>query len=136
MKKDIEFRAVDDVLIAIMPQVARPDDQLWEVILINLKPTPISNVLISSRGFGEVDGKNLETSALRHFLETVPAMSYQKVEHIQEEVFKLNNQYWLSFSHNGHLYDRKFLFPSDSIHPDFFETVPLINRLGIMLGES
>lgn len=136
MKKDIEFRAVDDVLVAILPQLTRPDDQLWEVYLINLKATGIQNVLINSKGFGEVDGEVKETSALRHFLDEVPAMSYKKVENIQEEVFSLNNQYWVSFSYEGHLYDRKFLFPSHSIHPDNFKSIPLINRQGIAIDES
>lgn len=136
MKKDIEFRSVDDVIIAILPQPTQPDGQLWEVFLINLKPSPISNVLISSKGFGEVDGKALQTSALRHFFETIPAVSYQKIENIHQDVFNLNNQYWISFKHEDHMYDRKFLFPSASIHEDNFTSIPLINRMGITLDES
>ncbi|MEO1448858.1 MAG: hypothetical protein AAFV07_04980 [Bacteroidota bacterium] len=135
MKKDIEFRSVDDVLIAILPQITQPEGQLWEVYLINLKATPISSVLVSSKGFGEVNGEDLQTSALRHFFASVPALSYQKIENIHEDVFNLNNQYWLSFSHENHLYDRKFLFPSESIHPDNFDSIPLINRQGITLDE-
>ncbi len=61
MKKDIPIRKVENIAIAIVPK----DEDLWDVFLINLKEAPIRNVLVNSKGYGEVDNKKVETTCLR-----------------------------------------------------------------------
>ncbi|MEM7658966.1 MAG: hypothetical protein AAF399_22780 [Bacteroidota bacterium] len=134
MKKDIPVKKVEDVFVAIAPKLTDPEGELWEVFVINLKPDPIKNVLIASKGYGELDGEEVKTSVLRHFFDQVEGSSYQQVEQIQTKVFGLNNEYWLSFSFDNFLYDRKFTFVSDSIQKDHFTTVPILNRPGVMIA--
>jgi hypothetical protein len=91
MKGDIEYPEVRDVSVA-----AVLDDTDWSVYLINQKDVPLEGVLVSSRGYGKIEEDEVETSVLRHFLETVNAKSFVKIEPIMEDVFCLNNEYWLS----------------------------------------
>jgi hypothetical protein len=134
MIKDIPIRKVEDVLVAIMPQVHDPEAITWEVYLINLKPEPIGNVLVCSRGYGELNDQPVNTSVLRHFFATVPSLSYQKVEQIQTKVFALNNEYMVTFTHDDFLFDKKYTFMSGSIDEQNFTQVPLINRQGVVIG--
>ena len=137
MKKDIPIRKVEDVLIAIMPPTEEaPPDALWEVFILNLKDEPIRNVLISSKGYGEVEGETVKTSILRHFFEEIGPRTGQRVEHIQPRVFSLNNEYWVSFSYDDFLFDQKYTFVSGSIDESYFTLVPLLNRRGVMIGSA
>jgi hypothetical protein len=106
--KDINQPKVEDIAIAAVPH---PNDLTgadeWYIYLVNLKPDAIKNVLISSRGYGTVKNEEIKTSELRHHIEELPAKSFARVEPIMDELFKLNNQYWVSFYLNGMLYDKK-----------------------------
>lgn len=110
MKKDIEIPQVKNVTIAIV----RDADE-WKVYLINNNDVPIENTLVSSTGYGEKDGEQQKTSTLRHFLETVPAKSWAVVEQINEDVFHLSNEYWVSYYIGKQIFDKKFVFVPDSI---------------------
>ncbi len=133
MKADIPIRRVEDIAIAILPPLIQPDASLWEVYLINLKGDAIQNVLISSRGYGLKDGKDIETSVLRHFIEQMNPLSYQMIEQIQTSLFDLHHEYWVSFSYEDFLYDKKYTFEKGSISTDSFHYVPFLNREGVML---
>lgn len=133
MLKDIPVKEVKDVAIAILPQLIDSEAPTWEVYLINLKNKPITNVLISSKGYGELDGEETRTSTLRHFFDQVEPFSYRKVEHIQTKVFPLHNEFLLSFTHDNHLFDKKYTFVGGSIREDNFTDVPLLNRRGVMI---
>ncbi len=133
MKADIPIRKVEDIAVAIMPPLIQPDSILWEVYLINLKGEAIENVLVSSRGYGEQDGEEINTSVLRHFIERMAPLSYHKIEQIQIELFSLNNEYWVSFSYDDFLFDKKFTFEQGAISTDNFTHIPFLNREGVML---
>jgi hypothetical protein len=134
MIKDIPIREVEDVAMAILPQLIDAEALTWEVYLINLKDEPIANVLVSSKGYGSLKGESVRTSTLRHFFERIAPLSYQKVEHIQTKVFPLNNEYFVSFTHDNFLFDKKYTFLSGSIDEENFTSIPLLNRQGVMIG--
>jgi hypothetical protein len=129
MKGDIEYPEVRDVSVA-----AVLDDTDWNVYLINHKDVPLEGVLVSSRGYGKIGEDEVETSVLRHFLETVNAKSFVKIEPILEDVFCLNNEYWLSFYINGVIYDKKYIFLPETINSSFFTTVPIIGKKGVLIS--
>ena len=133
MKADIPIRKVEDIAVAIMPPLLEPDSTLWEVYLINLKGDAIENVLVSSRGYGTKEGEEINTSVLRHFIERMAPLSYHKIEQIQTELFVLNNEYWVSFSYDDFLFDKKYTFEQGSISIDNFTRIPFLNRDGVML---
>ncbi|MEO1806001.1 MAG: hypothetical protein AAFU33_14370 [Bacteroidota bacterium] len=137
MIKDILIKKVQDVVLAVLPQIQDPESTIWEVYLINLQQDALVNVLVSSRGFRIEDGQETKTSVLRHYFEEIGPVSYQMIEHIQAEVFSLHNEYWVTFNQkepDDYLFDKKFTFVAESIHEDNFTDIPLIGRKGVMIG--
>ena len=137
MLKDIPELKVEDIALAIVPDVPvgeMPDEfTVWDVFLINLKKQKIHSVLVSSKGYGEVQGKEVKTSELRHFIDELDPMSAAIVEPIDREVFGLNNEYWVSFYVDKVIYDKKYLFLPESILEDNFSLIPVLNKTGVMI---
>jgi hypothetical protein len=132
MKQDIQRPEVENVAMAVVKETDG-DEPAWGVYLINEKDIPLSTVLVSSRGYGEVDGQEVKTSQLRHFLEDVEATSFKKVEVMMPEVFGLTNQYLLSFYIDRVIFDKKYIFLAESIIDDNLVNIPLINRPGVLI---
>lgn len=133
MKKDIEYPKVTDVAIAVVKDETDGEEG-WSVYLLNLKDIEITGVLVSSKGYGKVDGEDVKTSVLRHFIDTVPAKSVAKVEPIMENVFHLNNEYWVSFYVGGLIHDKKFIFLPGTIDEAYFSNVPVLNKRGVIIA--
>jgi len=131
MIKDIVFPEVEDVAVAVVQEVEGLDE--YATYLINLKFSDITNVLIVSNGYGQVEDKQVKTSTLRHFVDEVKQHSFVKIEPIQKEVFGLSNEYWVSFSLNNQLFDKKFIFLPETIIESNFTMVPLINKKGVLI---
>jgi len=133
MKADLPENTVEDIAIAVVLMGETPEIKNWTVYLINLKDEPITNVLISSKGYGEKDGKQVKTSVLRHFIGDMDAHSFAGVEAIDPEVFGLTNEYWLSYYIGKTIYDKKFIFLPESIIDSNLIKIPLVNKPGVMI---
>lgn len=133
MKKDLPENIVEDVAMAVVLMNETPEVKHWTVYLVNLKNEPITNVLISAKGYGEKDGRVVKTSELRHFLGDIGPNSFAGVEAIDTEVFGLTNEYWLSYYINGTIYDKKFIFLPESIVDENLIKIPLVNKPGVMI---
>lgn len=128
MKKDIVELESKGVDIVVSPRPNDANGSLWEVFVTNQNSFPITNVLISSKGYGTIDGREKITATLRHFIEEVPAESYALVEPIQTDVFSINNEYWVSYNHNGHMLEKKFIFQPNTISSSVLKPVKVLNR--------
>ena len=136
MRKDIEIPIVENVSVAIIKEWnEEKTDEIFNVYLINQKKNEIQNVMVSSKGYGEnkTTGEKVNTSVLRHFIGNVEAMSFTKIEPIIEEVFGLNNEYWVSFSEGGKVYDKKYIFLAESILDENMVQVPIIDKTGVVI---
>jgi hypothetical protein len=132
MKKDLDVQEVHDIAMSVI--LEEEDGQnVWNVFLINLHIVPIKNVIVTSRGYGELDGKRRETSTLRHFYEEIPDLEFTRVEPIMENTFGLTNEYWVSFYIDGKVYDKKYVFLPESITEQNFTMIPLLNVPGVMI---
>lgn len=134
MRKDIEQPRLEGVAMAIVQQPDEEGGTGWYVFVINNTDRPLADLLISSRGYGVIDGEPRRTSEMRHHLENLGPSSWARIERIMEDVFPLNNQYWLSFYLDGRIYDRKYIFLPESIQEENFTTIPLMNERGVMIG--
>ena len=135
MLKDIHRTAVDNIAVAIVPKIAEDgsEEKLWEVYLLNLKEETIDNVIVASKGYGTYKGDIVKTSVLRHYLGTIEGQTAMLIEPIQEEVFGLNNEYWVSFYLNQEILDKKYVFLPESINEDYFTYIPILERKGVMI---
>lgn len=136
MKQDIPFDPVEGVSIAVIPddQALTPEGQsIWQVYLLNHNAFPLQNVIVNANGYGEQeDGEKVRTSTLRYLFAEVPPRTAVPVEPIDSALFHLNNQYWVSYYRGPQIFDKKFIFVPDSIVPDNFTHISLLDRVGVL----
>lgn len=133
MLRDIPNSEMPNIAVAVIQETNENRELEWNVYFINYSPLELTGVLVSSKGWGEIDGEQKETSVLRHFLDKVEPLSYVKIEPIQEDVFVLFNQYWVSAYNHSEMIEYKFIFAPNSIDLDKAEQVSLINKKGIVI---
>ena len=130
MKADLNIPEVTGVEIAVV-QVGE-DKDLWDVILINRTDQLLENVIITSKGYGEVNGLEQKTSVLRHLIEKLPPESYAKIEPIKSDVFHLTNEYWVSYYMGQLLHDKKYIFAPESIGEQNISDIPEFEMRGVL----
>jgi hypothetical protein len=118
MKKDIKIPEVNNVTLAVVREKMILETYEWKVYLINRNNFAIDNVIVACTGYGERNGEPQKTSTLRHYLETVGPQSTVLVEPIQENLFHLNNEYWVSYYVGLQIYDKRFVFVPDTIREE------------------
>lgn len=133
MKKDIAPPTVENIAVAVVKETNELNEEEWNVYLLNLKKEKIEGVLVSSHGYGNVNGEDVKTSTLRHFLDVVESKSFVKFEPIMETLFGLNNEYWVSFFIDNVMYDKKYIFLQETIKEENFILIPYINKKGVMI---
>lgn len=132
MKKDIKPPQVKNVTVAIAKKVNESEVEEWSVYLLNQNDFEIENTLVASTGYGETAGEIQKTSTLRHFLQTVEPKSAKLIEPISEEIFHLNNEYWVSYYIEDKIYDKKFIFLPDSIKDENLTYIKELDTKGIL----
>lgn len=129
MKKDIIFHPVQGVQVAVVRKINEHNAAEWNVVVINRNHEPITNVFVTSKGYGNSESgikSDQKTSTLRHFFPKVEPGTHQVVEAIMPDVFHLNNEFWISYFLGNQIYDKKFIFVPDSIVEDnIIEIAPL-----------
>ncbi|MDB4088853.1 hypothetical protein N9544_04425 [Flavobacteriales bacterium] len=133
MKKDISQPVVKDVYIAVIAKEHETGEYEWNAYIINNKNEKLEGVLISTRGYGELKGEQKKTATFRHSLDEIEPKSFKKIETIPEELFALSNEFWVSFYINKKMYDKKYIFLTESISIFNAINVPLINEIGVMI---
>ena len=133
MKKDIPFLPVEGIQVAIVRTINALNAEEWHVTLINRKDEPITQVFVTSKGYGSLEANaDQKTSMLRHFFQEVPAGGHVIVEPIMPELFHLNNEYWVSYFIENQVYDKKFIFVPDSIVPDHLTEIQPLGLMGVL----
>lgn len=132
MKKDIEFPEVKGVKIAIARRKNACQEYEWFAYLLNTQETDLRNVIITCRGYGEIDGEARATSTLRYFFEFVPALGVYLIEPISPEVFVLSSEYWVSYYIGDKIFDKKFVFTPELINRADYTYIKQIDLEGIL----
>lgn len=129
MKKDIEIPIAEEVYVAAVNEWDEKHlSKTWYVYLINNRESAIEGTILVSKGYGEA----LKTTTMRHGLGDLEAKSFRKVELIQEEVFKLKNEFFLTFFADNKLYEKKFLFNEYQISESNEVAVPVLGIAGVL----
>lgn len=132
MKKDIKKPVVKNVTVAVAKKTNELNAVEWSVYLINQNNFKIESTLVASTGYGETTGEIQKTSTLRHYLETVEPNSAVLIEPIAEDIFHLNNEYWVSYYVDGTIFDKKFIFLPDSIKDENLTYIKELDTKGIL----
>ena len=80
MRKDIHAPKVEGVAMAVVRETDPEGEPAWYVYLINQREEELENVLVSSRGYGELGGEARKTSEMRHFLDKLGPKSWARIE--------------------------------------------------------
>lgn len=129
MKKDIEIPIAKDVYVAIAHEWnAEFLAKEWNAYLINDRDSKIDMVLIVSKGY---DGDR-KTSTMRHGIGVVDKKSFEKIEMLQEAVFALTNEFFVTYYADDKLFERRFLFEKNSIGTAHLTHIPILDREGIL----
>lgn len=135
MREELKGPKVEEIGVSAVQEIGENGAKIYNVYVINFSDTEIEGVLVSSRGYGvnPTTQEQIKTSHLRHQLDNIPAQSYKKVEPIIEELFGLNNEYWVSFWKDGKLMDKKFIFLAETIIESNLVEVPVIEKRGVLI---
>ncbi|HEY9004784.1 hypothetical protein [Ohtaekwangia sp.] len=132
MMKDIEQPEVKNVTLAVARKRSAGEQDEWKVYLINNNDFPIENTLVASKGYGEKDGQQQQTSILRHYLDTISENSAVLIEPIDPSVFHLNNEYWVSYYIGRQIFDKRFVFVPDAICEDNITFIKELDMEGVL----
>lgn len=134
MKKDITVPEVKNVHVAVVKQTNKQGEQEWNAYIINNQNQMIEGVMITSKGY-EVEGnqKITRTSVLRHVIGNVPAKTAAKIELVNEQVFAINNEYWVTFFENNQLMEKKYTFMAHVICDELLEDLPVMSDKGVLI---
>lgn len=127
MKKDIDFTPVKNVNV-----VVAKTDEGCKVFILNRSDQKLENVMITSRGYGAIKNEEQKTSVLRHMVPYLDSGMHALIEPIDESVFHLNNEYWVSYFVDRQVYDKKFIFVPDSIIEDNLIFIEELEMQGIL----
>lgn len=133
MKKDINPPKVEDIAVAVVEEENNLKQKEWNAYLINMKNTTIEGVLVSSKGYGQLDGEMKKTAMLRHFLDEMKPRTYKKIEGLTQDLFAISNEFWVSFYLDKKMFDKKYIFLAESIKEDNFINVPIIEKRGVLI---
>lgn len=129
MKKDIEIPIVKEVYVAIVHEWNEEFlSKDWNAYILNDRKTPIEMVIVVSKGF---DGEK-KTSTMRHILGAVPKKSFKKIEVVQEDVLKLNNEFFVTYFADNKLYEKRFLFEKGMVCTANLVPTPLVKMEGVL----
>jgi len=132
MKEDIIVPKVEGIGIAIVKELDE-GEEVHNAYFINFNNFPVENVLISSKGYGMKDDKQIKTSTFRHYFKQVDAESFQLIEHITEEVFGINNEFFVTYYIGKLIYDKKYVFLPGTISQENFIDIKLLNKQGVLI---
>jgi hypothetical protein len=132
MKKDIPFLPVQGISIAVTREKNELNEYSWNVYLLNKNDFELTNILVSSKGYGTKDGEPQQTSILRHHFAELGPGEHLLIEPIDPGIFHLNNEYWVSYFVNNQIFDKKFIFLTESIIENNLLFIPELNLEGIL----
>jgi hypothetical protein len=131
MKKDIDFHPVTGVKLAVAKEIVNGIEE-WGVYIINLNLIELNTVMITSKGYGKINGEEKKTSVLRHMIQELGAESIAKIEPIDPDLFVLSNEYWVSYFILDQIFDKKFIFKAHTIIPTNLKYIPELDMVGFL----
>jgi len=131
LKEDITFPEVTGVMMAIARKPVNEQFQ-WHAHIINTNDYELNNLLIVSKGYSASDNPKQNTSILRHSVELLKSKCCAVIEPLDPAVFKLFNEFWISYYYNKQMFDKKFIFPPGSIDENHLVNIEAIDLKGIL----
>ena len=129
MRKDIAIPKVAQVYIAAVQEEHLEYKTMdWNAYIINDSDDDLEMVLVVSKGYS----KAKITPPMRHTIKLLPSRSYAKIEYLQDKVLELNNEFKISYFIGNNMYDKTYVFKSNTINSRARQNIPLMNLQGVL----
>lgn len=133
MKADIEIPKVENVhIVAIQEWSDDFQENCWYAYLLNATNETLEMAMVVSRAYGLIDGEQRNTMSLRHAFAKVEPQSAVRIEFLENNLLQLNNEFMLSYFIGNKMYDKKFIFKTNSINEKGQSDLPVISKRGVM----
>ncbi|WP_338410673.1 hypothetical protein [uncultured Flavobacterium sp.] len=133
MTKDIIIPKVENVhIVAIQEWSEDFGENCWYAYLLNATNETLEMAMIVSRAYGLINGENRNTMQLRHVFATLEPKTAIKIEFLENSVLQLNNEFSLSYFIGNKMFDKKFIFKTNSININLITDLPAINMRGVL----
>lgn len=134
MREELKGPKVENVAVAVVLNEVEGEKE-FGVYLLNLRDDIMEGIIISSTGYGEnaQTGEKIKTSTLRHSLEVLLPNEAAKIEPIMPDLFGLTNEYWVSFWVNDTMFDKRFVFPAESISENKMKYLEHFKKQGVII---
>ena len=135
MKDELKGPKVEKVSVAIIEMMV-DNEKSYHAYLLNLREDIMEGIIVSSTGYGQntKTGDRIKTSTLRHSIEVLLPNEAARIEPIMPEVFGLSNEYWVSFWVNEVMYDKRFVFPAESISEKNMQMIEILGQKGVIIN--
>lgn len=104
----------------------------WNAYIVNTNNFPLEMVLIVTRGFD----KKKATSTMRHTIKLLPAKSFAKIEFLEDQVLRLNNEFLVTYFEENKMFEKRFTFKKNSIKESATGAIPLIPKKGVLAQDQ
>ena len=134
MNENLKGPKVENLSVAIV-QTEVEGDLSYYAYLFSSRDDIMEGIIISSTGYGQdtKTGEKVRTSTLRHTIEILLPNEAAKIEPIMPDIFGLSNEYWVSFWVNDVMYDKRFVFPAESIAKENMSMIKPLGLLGVII---
>ena len=134
MKENLKGPKVENLSVAIV-QTEVEGELSYYAYLLSSRDDIMEGIIISSTGYGQdtKTGEKVRTSTLRHTIEILLPNEAAKIEPIMPDIFGLSNEYWVSFWVNDVMYDKRFVFPAESIAKENMSMIKPLGLLGVTI---
>lgn len=134
MKKDIEIPKSVDVFVAAVKEWNEDfQENSWYAYLINNNNEPLEMAIVVSKAYGTIDGEMRKTGTFRHAFKEIPAKSHLKIELLENNVLQLNNEFVVTYFLNNKLFDKTFVFKTNTINNKALSDIPTMKERGVLL---
>lgn len=133
MKKDIIIPVVKDVFMAAVYEWNEEfASYAWYAYLINKSELPLEAIMIISQAEGTIDGELRKSTLFRHAFPKLEAGATVKVELLDENIFQLDNRFMVTFFSEGTLFDKTYVFPTDTIAVEHVVDLGINQHQGVL----
>lgn len=134
MKKDIIIPEVKNVYVVAVKEWNEDfQENSWYAYLVNDTDVNLEMAIVVSKAYGLINGEQRKTAVFRHAFNEVPAKSFIKIELLENNVLKLNNEFIVSYFMENKLYDKSFVFRTNTINDKATTDIPVMNKKGILV---
>lgn len=133
MRKDIEIPIVHNIEIAAVKEWNEEYMQdSWYAYLFNNSEKDMEAILIVSNASGLIDGENRMTGSFRHAFPKLAPKESLKIELLDENVFQLDNHFFLTYFTDAKLFDKHYVLPANSISEEKLGVLKNSDKKGIL----